>query len=444
MLIDRFGHHHTTDSAIAVAAFEEATLAIASHRPVGDSLDRALAADPDHVSSWALRSIGSALLARNETITAASNHASTARTALERTGAVSASERALVEAAQLAAGGKLQLAALVLENHVSRQPRDFLAAKAAHAMRFMTGQPERMLAISTQTLPHWQEGDLGYGFLLGCHAFGLEELGRYKEAEAAGRRAVELEPADAWGRHAVSHVMEMSGRTGEGIAWLNASRPFWPGCNNFRHHLAWHLALFHLERGETDAVLELYDRDVMPAASDDFRDMANAVSLLWRLRQWGIDTGSRWEQLREVALKRHQDMTLVFASLHNLLVLIATGEREASAKLIDRLATLAADQDSEQGKVAREVGLGLAELIAANEAATIASSARIAPRLIQVGGSNAQRDLFMRILLLAASENGSKAALSHLTHLRSAIRNEDRFALRIASSRTIHLERGAA
>jgi tetratricopeptide (TPR) repeat protein len=280
MNADRFGHTHTVSSQPAIAAFEAATYATGAHRAIGDNLTRALELEPDLVSAWALRSVGNAMLARRETLAAAARDAAQAAEALSRIGGGTQGERALVEAARLTSLGRLSEAAITLEWHLDDEPLDFLALKLAHGLRFMTGQPKPMLETTTRVLRKWGDSTPGYGFVLGCHAFGLEEAGDYLTAEATGRRAVELEPSDAWGLHAVSHVMEMSGRTAEGIAWLGASRTIWPDCNNFRFHLAWHLALFHLELGNGPAVLDIYDREVMPAASDDFRDMANAVSLL--------------------------------------------------------------------------------------------------------------------------------------------------------------------
>ena len=81
-----------------------------------------------------------------------------------------------------------------------------------------------------------------------------------RAAEPSGRAAIEIDPGDLWGAHAVAHVMEMQGRHAEGIAWLDELEPNWEGGNNLLHHLWWHRALFHLERREFDAVLDLYDR----------------------------------------------------------------------------------------------------------------------------------------------------------------------------------------
>lgn len=441
---DCYGHEHSTRSSAAISAFELATRAVAAHRPVGDTLAKALAADPGCVSAIALRSLGAAFLARQETMHSAAEDARAAEAALDRIGAGTASERALVAAAKLASAGRMQSAALVLETHLAGGARDFLAAKVAHALRFMSGQPQRMLAITGMLLSGWRESDPGYGFLLGCHAFGLEEVGRYGEAEAAGRKAVACEPGDAWGLHAVSHVMEMTGRTDDGVAWLEASRPLWPACNNFRFHLAWHLALFHLEKGDHDAALVLYDREVMPAPSDDFRDMANAVSLLWRLRQSGIDVGARWNGLREVAMKRQADTSYVFASLHYLMALVATGERDAARRLISSLAARAsAGPDDDQAIVARDAGIAVAGVIA-GAGASGGALARLAPMLGRLGGSNAQRDVFMRTLLVAARDGDDAAALRRIARTRALLRKEDRFARRITASRTPADMRGAA
>jgi hypothetical protein len=99
----------------------------------------------------------------------------------------------------------------------------------------------------TRVLPHWDASVPGYSYVLGMHAFGLEEMNQYSQAEAEARRALELERKDGWAVHAATHVMEMQGRIDEGIAWLETREPDWAPDNGFAFHNWWHLALFYLD-----------------------------------------------------------------------------------------------------------------------------------------------------------------------------------------------------
>ena len=80
----------------------------------------------------------------------------------------------------------------------------------------MLGDAAGMLAASQRMMTVWSPDRPAAGFLLGCHAFAIEEHGAYAAAEAYGRQAVAMEPDDAWGLHAVSHVHEMRGETADG------------------------------------------------------------------------------------------------------------------------------------------------------------------------------------------------------------------------------------
>lgn len=272
---------------------------------------------------------------------------------------------------------------------------------------------------------------------------GLEECGLFAAAEAAGRDAYRHERADAWGLHAVSHVMEMEHRTDEGVDWLGASRADWGLCNNFSFHLAWHLALFLLEQGRVDEVLDLYDRDIRPVATDDFRDVANATSLLWRLEREGVQVGSRWSELHEIALRRSQDVSYVFASLHYLLALVASGDYANAEELLSQFRRTGADPKSDQARVAADVGVPLAQIIIAMSRGESWASdlIRAANRLPTIGGSHAQRDVFLRTLLEAAANAGDPGAFDALSRIRHNLRSTDRFMIALEKRLS---ERGAS
>ncbi|MFB2553492.1 tetratricopeptide repeat protein [Ensifer soli] len=427
MRLDAYNLSTSTVSAQAERAFEEAVHGLAAHRAnTGIALQAALAADPDHVAGLALKGFANLILARSELIAPAAEALASARRAMARRDGGTRDEQILVHALEAAVDGSFATAAQRLDDGFSERPATFLPFKISHALRFMLGDASGMLAMSTRVMGDWSEDLPAAGFLLGCHAFALEEHGFYDSAEVAGQLAVRLQPDDAWGLHAVSHVYEMRGKTSEGIAWLEDGRKSWSRCNNFSFHMAWHLALLHLETGAHEQVLKIYDEEVRPQQTDDFRDMANAVSLLWRLNQTGVDVGSRWADMAEIALKRRHDTTLVFASLHTLAALVAIGEHSAVRDIVSGLERKATG-DGEQAKVAADVGVPLARIIAGlSTAADRRMLDRIVVDLPTIGGSNAQRDFFMLAVAKAAGNSGDSAGLSRIRNVRSRLRAEDR------------------
>ncbi|MFP5076163.1 tetratricopeptide repeat protein [Rhizobium sp. YIM 134829] len=424
---DAFSLSTSTLSADAETAFEAAVHGLAAHSPkTGAALQSTLVADPDHVAALALKGFANLILARSELVVAAAEALSAARKAMANRDGGTRDEQVLVHALSAAVDGSFATAARRLDQGFEERPATFLPFKISHALRFMVGDAKGMLSASNRVMDVWSEDLPAAGFLLGCHAFGLEEHGFYDAAEAVGRRAVQLQPDDAWGLHAVSHVYEMQGDTAAGIAWLEHGRGSWSRCNNFAFHMAWHLALLHLERGDHDQVLRIYDEEVRPEQTDDFRDMANAVSLLWRLNQTGVDVGSRWADLAEIALKRRHDTTLVFASLHTLAALAAIGEDSGVSDImrgLERKATGSGDQ----ARVAAEVGLPLARIIAG---LSTPADRQMLDRLLldmpMVGGSNAQRDFFLLAVAKAAGTHGDSAGLSRIRAVRNRLHVEDR------------------
>ncbi|MCU0909977.1 MAG: tetratricopeptide repeat protein, partial [Rhodobacteraceae bacterium] len=59
------------------------------------------------------------------------------------------------------------------------------------------GRPRDMRASVEGVLDAWADHP-ARGYLLGCHAFCLEETGEYAAAERVGRAGVELACDDAW------------------------------------------------------------------------------------------------------------------------------------------------------------------------------------------------------------------------------------------------------
>ena len=289
---------------------------------------------------------------------------------------------------------------------VADDPRDLTAIKVSQFVLSYLGESEGMRDVVARVLPSWDQGLPGYGYLLGCYAYGLEEAGDYAAAEKQGRRAVELNPCDIWAAHAVAHVAEMQGRRQEGLAWIAGGAEHWRACNNFAFHLRWHEALFRLDLEEYDRVLDVYDREVRGQRSDEYLDIANAVSLLWRLEQAEVDVGNRWRELADRARLHIDDHSLVFVDLHYLMALAAVGDAARVEQFLRPCAGFASNNASTEATVMADVGLPLARAIVAHRRGAFGDVVDellpVRHRFRRIGASHAQRDIFDQLLIDAA------------------------------------------
>ena len=294
-------------------------------------------------------------------------------------------------------------------------PLDGLALRLAHFTHFYSGDGRNIRDSMARALPQWPEDHPCYGFLLGMYGFGLEESGDYAGAERYGRRAVEVNPEDAWSVHSVAHCMEMTERPAEGIEWTRSLEPSWSTVNNFRYHLHWHRGLYHIERGEFAEVLDLYDNQFGKDVDTPFYlDMVNATSMLWRLEMFGADVGDRWQVLADIASKRINDDELIFVSLHYLMALVSAGGEADIDAMMAHLEEWAA-RPTTQGRTTAHVGLNVAramrELRRQNYDKAVKELYPVRYDMDPMGGSHAQRDIFSMMLTDAAAK-GSDPSLA--------------------------------
>jgi tetratricopeptide (TPR) repeat protein len=350
-----------------------------------------------------------------------------ARTILGTVKALRLSEREAshVAALDLLLDGQWTAAAMALDRHNADYPRDILALQAGHLVDFYRASARGLRDRMARVLPRWSTDTPGYSILLGMHAFGLEETGDYGRAEDTGREALHLQPLDSWAHHAVAHVMEMQGRAEDGIGWMIAREPHWAGDDNFfRVHNWWHLSLCHLDLGQADKVLELYDGPIRQHRSLVALDMVDASALLWRLHLSGHDVGDRWHELAAAWDKHADGRTYPFNDWHAVMAYLGAG-RTAEVERI--LAGFRADGGvAEVGEWGRKTALPLVEGFVAfwrgdfEAAADVLHGARFIANTF--GGSHAQRDIVDWTLTEATVRGG-------LTGMAEALANE-RLALK--------------
>lgn len=324
----------------------------------------------------------------------------------------------------LVIGGAWDRAAAHLDAHLLAWPLDALAVQAGHLIDFMRADARNLRDRIARVLPVW-EGVPGRGFLLGMHAFGLEESGDYAAALEAGHAALESDARDAWAHHAVAHVLEMQGRAEDGRDWMRGRQGEWAFEENFlKVHNWWHLALCHLELGEPAEALALYDGPVRGSRSPIAMALLDATSLLWRISLSGVDAGGRWAELSELWLAHADGRHYAFNDLHGIMAHLGAGEVARAEAILQ--AARAAEGESEAARWARGITVPLAEgLLALHRG----QAARAIPLLWEgrrqaagFGGSHAQRDVIDWTLTEAAIRAGDRACARALAAERLALR----------------------
>ncbi len=425
MAADYQGLELTTESAAAADAYSACMRGYMGYQTdVGGHLKAALAADGEMPMALITRGYFFHLFS----IPALERKAADcARAAQEAIAARGATEREKWHLAALQAWnvGDMEGATDGWEQILLHHPHDVMAVRLSHFTHFYLHGAGAMRQSTNRILPAWDDNRPDYGFILGISAFSHEEAGDYAAAEAAGKRAVEINPRDIWATHAVAHVYEMQGRQDEGIAWLDGLSGQWAGLNNFRFHTWWHKSMYHLEKGQHDAVLDLYDREYWAEPSDEYLDFTNAAAMLWRLEYQGVDVGQRWSVLADVAERHHRDAIMAFADAHYMMALAKDG-RAAAQAMLENLAE-AAQGAGDQARVTAAVGLPVCRATLAlcqdraGEAADILLPLR--DHIWRLGGSHAQRDVWAQMLCRALLAAGRFADARGLLAQRTATKN---------------------
>jgi hypothetical protein len=335
------------------------------------------------------------------------------------------------EASHVAALGHLLAgnwtrAATALDRHSMRWPRDLVALQTGHLMDFYRANARAMRDRISRALPHWTADIPGHSIVQGMYAFGLEETGDYARAEAIGIAATEAEPLDCWAHHAVAHVLEMQGRPADGLRWMKTREPHWDGDDNFfKVHNWWHRALCHLELGQPDAALALYDTRIRNGESGMALDLVDASALLWRLQLSGTDVGDRWQPIA-AAWDAHANGRLYpFNDWHAAMAYLAAERTPDVQRILDTYRGLATEA-SEVDRWTRTTGRPLIEAFVAFwygdyvRAADLLHDTRFIAN--SFGGSHAQRDIIDWTMTEAAVRAGMIEMAEALANERLALR----------------------
>lgn len=398
VLRDAYGLTVSTTSRAAVDAYDRGVRALLGFgAETVAAFRQAVAADPDFVLARAALAVALYL----------DEHIPAGRAEMERAAADGAAqgasltgrERRHVEALRLFVGGRGNDAIPVMKEILAEHPRDMLLMQRLYFIYFWQGRSAEMLEVTTAVLPALEDD----GYSLGYHAFALEENRRFDEALPLAERALTRNAQDAWAVHALAHVHYERGENRRG---LEALPPRIHPCDHlgyFRNHLLWHLALLHLAEGDYERGGRLFETVFSRLPIDIASDLQDSVALAWRLDLFGHPDPKRWTQLAEAARRWIEMPLLLFHDLHVGMALSAAGDWPAADQHLGRLR--ARGQKSKNATL-REVVVplldGLHAFARGDYARCVAGLEGVDARIVEVGGSHAQREVFHDTLLTAA------------------------------------------
>ena len=416
---DRFGQRIMSHSARAVELYDDALDLMFSLQPgSGTLIDAALDLDP----SFALGHCAKARALAGEGDNArAREFAARGRDLAAR---LPERERRHAEIVSLVFHGESVAALDAVRDHASAYPRDAVPLSFALGVYGLYGFGgfndfrERQVEL-LETVAH------AYGqddwWFLASYGWALVEAGRRDEGIPMLDRALDLRPDNANAAHGRAHGYYEQGAAAEGEAFIEGWLPGYDRSAILHAHLAWHQALFALQRGDTDRAWAVYEDSIRPAVSRTLPmfTMIDCASFLLRAAIAGgeFDIQS-WEELLRAVEERFPKPGIPFVNTHLAMAYGGPGNSEAMGRLEREVATLLEAGKQPSGPVVADICSGLADYCGGRYRDAARSFRRAIPELARLGGSNAQRDVYIDLAVSASVLAGDLEAARQVARQR--------------------------
>ncbi|KAG7214911.1 hypothetical protein INR49_005186 [Caranx melampygus] len=385
------------------------------------------AADPNFVMGHVI-STGLELVATTSSTRLDERLASAVRRTVELANSqdISPREKLHVKAIELFSQGNFPKASDVWEDILLDHPTDMLALKFAHDAYFYMGAQTPM---RDSVARGEEQQKVLENYLKGLYSFGLLETRFYDQAEKVAMEGLALTPDDAWSVHSVAHICEMKAEVDKGLKFMESREKDWQVSDVLASHNYWHWALYFIEKEQYEAALEIFDTQVFRRckATGSMLDTVDASSMLYRLEMEGVCVKDRWRELLQVTQPHTDDHVTLFNDLHFLMASLGAKESGTSQRLLEGLQELAKAQlyfessgnqadmepgDNQQHQLAGNIGVPMCQAMMeynqGNYSRTVELLHPLRYRMVDIGGSDAQRDVFNQLLIHAAMKSESK------------------------------------
>jgi hypothetical protein len=186
----------------------------------------------------------------------------------------------------------------------------------------------------------------------------------------------------------------------------------------------------HLSRGNYARAVRISRAAFERAPSAIAGDLHDSIALLWRQDLLGLAVGAeRWRPFAAIARERLDRQGLLFHAAHLAMALAGAGDwatAEIQSGMLRQRATK--DHTGLVGTVLIPLCEGVQAFARGEYRATIDHIEPLGPRIVELGGSRAQRDVFHDTLLEACFRAGDAERATRLLAARVA-RRPDRYWL---------------
>ena len=183
-----------------------------------------------------------------------------------------------------------------------------------------------------------------------------------------------------------------------------------------------------MEFNDVDAVINSFETEFWQEPSEDNIDICNSSSMLMRLEILGINVKTRWEPIAEIATKRTKARLRPFDDLHFLMTLVMSERFVEADELLSLMQDFVANSDKEEVTLngiyevaAIPVGQALISYAKGDYGTVVDTMIEARYSMRVLGGSCAQRDVWVRMLIDSAIKSGrTKVAISLLAERLAA------------------------
>jgi Flp pilus assembly protein TadD len=401
MLTDRYALSLSTASTLARDAYVQGCDAKLTMQPGAiEAFDRAIAADPAFALPYAAKA--HALMERGDAPGARGSIAEASALAV----GLPDREASHVAFFALLLAGDAEAALGALPGHLDAWPRDAIVLGTTAFTNGLigssgrAGQKRTLLDLLDRLAVHYGDDP----WFTAHHGMALSENGQHDAARPKIERSLARNPANPWAAHALAHLAYEQGDPTAAATFLDAWLTTYPRDAPLYSHLSWHLALAHLEAGDTAGALRLFRDAFAPDVhtGPPRGKLNDPISFLWRWELAGHKRNdTAWRTMRDFAAAAFPRAGAAFSDLHIALAQAVAGDDATLAERCEQIDALAQLGRYPSGPCVPAVARGFAAYERQDFAAAITALEPVAGELDRIGGSHAQLDL-VRFTLLKA------------------------------------------